>query len=219
MQRQWWPRWVAVGRPSRRLFRCDVCCVQWDLTCGLQMDLGLVLAHGNIGRVCDVARAMCCLHGIWRTAYCALVAHYSPRTPSSVIQGHVLHTSCTSIHTPIDVVLTVPEPPCVHCPAACTPNHDLCTCSHDRPSQICYAWPHAFPILPTLTQGWRQHFLDTMQPKFLPPYWSVNSRVANSTAHVMPWPQPHLSSSSSLSTSAAEEEDVVGPPVQSSVDA
>jgi len=32
-------------------------------------------------------------------------------------------------------------------------------------------------------QGWRQHFLDKMQPRYLPPYWSVDSRVANSTAH------------------------------------
>jgi hypothetical protein len=31
-------------------------------------------------------------------------------------------------------------------------------------------------------RGWRQHFLDTMQPKFLPAFWSVDSRVRNSSA-------------------------------------
>lgn len=31
-------------------------------------------------------------------------------------------------------------------------------------------------------RGWRGHFLETMQPKFLPPFWSVDSRVKNSAA-------------------------------------
>jgi hypothetical protein len=31
-------------------------------------------------------------------------------------------------------------------------------------------------------RGWRLHFLETMRPRFLPPFWSVDSRVANSDA-------------------------------------
>eukprot|EP00798_Chlamydomonas_sp_ICE-L_P022880 gene22880-30055_t len=31
-------------------------------------------------------------------------------------------------------------------------------------------------------RGWRSHFLETMKPQFLPPHWSVDSRVANSSA-------------------------------------
>lgn len=30
-------------------------------------------------------------------------------------------------------------------------------------------------------KGWRRHFLDSMRPRFLPPHWSVDSRVANSS--------------------------------------
>ncbi len=29
-------------------------------------------------------------------------------------------------------------------------------------------------------RGWRRHFLDSMRPQYLPPFWSVDSRVANS---------------------------------------
>jgi hypothetical protein len=29
-------------------------------------------------------------------------------------------------------------------------------------------------------RGWRLHFLATMRPRFLPPFWSVGSRAANS---------------------------------------
>ena len=31
-------------------------------------------------------------------------------------------------------------------------------------------------------RGWRQHFLDVMRPRFLPPHWSVNARVRNSSS-------------------------------------
>ncbi|EFJ48844.1 hypothetical protein VOLCADRAFT_104579 [Volvox carteri f. nagariensis] len=31
-------------------------------------------------------------------------------------------------------------------------------------------------------RGWRQHFLDTMRPRFMPPHWRVDARVANSSA-------------------------------------
>ena len=31
-------------------------------------------------------------------------------------------------------------------------------------------------------RGWRQHFLDSMCPRFMPPHWSVNSRVRNGSA-------------------------------------
>lgn len=36
--------------------------------------------------------------------------------------------------------------------------------------------------LEAFVRGWRSHFLETMQPKFLPPFWSVDSRVKNSAA-------------------------------------
>jgi hypothetical protein len=36
--------------------------------------------------------------------------------------------------------------------------------------------------LEEFVRGWRQHFLDIMQPKFLPAFWSVDSRVRNSSA-------------------------------------
>ncbi|GAX75718.1 hypothetical protein CEUSTIGMA_g3161.t1 [Chlamydomonas eustigma] len=35
--------------------------------------------------------------------------------------------------------------------------------------------------LEAFVRGWRQHFLDVMKPRFLSPYWSVNSRVTNSS--------------------------------------
>jgi len=31
-------------------------------------------------------------------------------------------------------------------------------------------------------RGWRAHFLEAMRPRFLPPHWSIDSRVANSAA-------------------------------------
>jgi hypothetical protein len=36
--------------------------------------------------------------------------------------------------------------------------------------------------LEEFVRGWRRHFLDTMQPQHLPPFWSVDSRVRNSSA-------------------------------------
>ena len=33
----------------------------------------------------------------------------------------------------------------------------------------------------SFVRGWRQHFLDAMRPRFMPPHWSVNSRVRNGT--------------------------------------
>ena len=35
-------------------------------------------------------------------------------------------------------------------------------------------------------RGWRRHFLAVMRPQHLPPYWSVDSRVANSAAPQAP---------------------------------
>lgn len=35
------------------------------------------------------------------------------------------------------------------------------------------------PGIEAFVRGWRQHFLD-MKPRFLPPFWSVDARVANS---------------------------------------
>jgi hypothetical protein len=36
--------------------------------------------------------------------------------------------------------------------------------------------------LEEFVKGWRRHFLETMQPQYLPPFWSVDSRVKNSSA-------------------------------------
>ncbi len=36
--------------------------------------------------------------------------------------------------------------------------------------------------LEAFVRGWRQHFLDSMSPRFLPPHWRVDARVANSSA-------------------------------------
>ncbi|WIA22364.1 hypothetical protein OEZ85_004673 [Tetradesmus obliquus] len=39
-------------------------------------------------------------------------------------------------------------------------------------------------------RDWRRHFLAAMQPKFLPPFWSVDARVKNSSGTDMPPPCP-----------------------------
>jgi hypothetical protein len=39
--------------------------------------------------------------------------------------------------------------------------------------------------LEEFVRGWRRHFLDTMQPKYLPSFWSVDSRVRNSSAQAL----------------------------------
>ncbi|PNH10564.1 Exonuclease 3'-5' domain-containing protein 2 [Tetrabaena socialis] len=36
--------------------------------------------------------------------------------------------------------------------------------------------------LEAFVRGWRRHFLATMQPRFMPPHWNVDARVANSSA-------------------------------------
>jgi hypothetical protein len=36
--------------------------------------------------------------------------------------------------------------------------------------------------LEEFVRAWRRHFLERMSPRFLPPHWDVNSRVANSDA-------------------------------------
>lgn len=35
--------------------------------------------------------------------------------------------------------------------------------------------------LEDFVKGWRQHFLDTAQPRHLPAHWSVDARVTNSS--------------------------------------
>lgn len=41
-------------------------------------------------------------------------------------------------------------------------------------------------------RSWRRHFLELMSPKFLPPHWDVNSRVANSDAPTTGLPPERL---------------------------
>jgi hypothetical protein len=50
--------------------------------------------------------------------------------------------------------------------------------------------PHAERVVDALAgpadieafvRGWRAHFLAAMRPRFLPPHWSVDARVANSS--------------------------------------
>lgn len=35
-------------------------------------------------------------------------------------------------------------------------------------------------------RGWRQHFLDVMAPRHMPPHWRVDARVANSSVKPPP---------------------------------
>ena len=43
----------------------------------------------------------------------------------------------------------------------------------------------ATAALEAFVRGWRQHFLEAMQPAFLPPHWSVDARVSNSSVKPM----------------------------------
>jgi hypothetical protein len=53
--------------------------------------------------------------------------------------------------------------------------------------------PHGKQVVDTLrgaegvaefVRGWRRHFVRTLEPRFLSEHWSVDARVANSTASV-----------------------------------